>query len=107
MQLFVMSALNFYHKKTKNKKTDKEANAGTIVNWWTKYEIFDHDNKDSNYWKLVEQIHEERKKLKPKQRENRFLARRIPYKEFIDLLKEQDKLEQKAKPKFTEDLAEI
>ena len=81
---FIKHALAHFKRWARN-QPNKAISAATFVNWWTEQNVFDSEN--DVFWKLVEKINKDKKKLDEITFENRMEAKKMTKSEFIEWYK--------------------
>ena len=81
---FIKHALAHFKRWARN-QPNKAISAATFVNWWTEQNVFDSEN--DVFWKLVEKINKDKKKLDDITFENRMEAKKMTKSEFIEWYK--------------------
>lgn len=81
---FVKHALAHFKRWARN-QPNKAIGAATFVSWWTEKKVFDQEN--DVFWKIVEKINQDKKKLDQITFDNRMEAKKMTKKEFIDWYK--------------------
>lgn len=84
--LFIEKALEHFKKWSKQQKNAKQS-VGTFVNWWTKKKVFDIQN--DVFFKIVEAVNVEKKKMEQERIDNRRVAKDMPKAEFMNWYKAQ------------------
>ena len=83
--LFIEESIKHFKKWSKQQK-NQEQSAATFVNWWTKQDIFGH-NQDV-FWKIAEGVNKRKKAMEQERLDNRILAKSMTKDEFVAWYKE-------------------
>lgn len=81
---FIKHALAHFKRWARN-QPNKAISAATFVTWWSEKNVFDAEN--DVFWKIVEKINNDKKKLDQITFDNRVEAKNMTKKEFIDWYK--------------------
>ena len=81
---FVKHSLAHFKRWARN-QPNKAISAATFVSWWTEKKVFDHQN--DVFWKIVEKINTDKKKLDTITFDNRMEAKNMTKAEFINWFK--------------------
>ncbi len=81
---FIKHALGHFKRWARN-QPNKAISAATFVTWWSEKNVFDSEN--DVFWKIVEKINLDKKKLDQITFDNRVEAKNMTKKEFIDWYK--------------------
>jgi len=81
---FIKHALAHFKRWARN-QPNKAISAATFVTWWSEKNVFDSEN--DVFWKIVEKINVDKKKLDQITFDNRVEAKNMTKKEFIDWYK--------------------
>jgi hypothetical protein len=74
-----------HFKRWARNQPNKAISAATFVNWWSEKNVFDSEN--DVFWKIVEKINNDKKKLDQITFDNRMEAKNMTKGEFINWYK--------------------
>jgi len=100
--IFIRNSIEHFLKWTNKEKGDKDGKAGAFVKWWKENRAFDPNEENTVYWKIVERVHETKSKMPDDARENRYLAKGLPYAKFKSLVSGKIKKQNKGIEKIKE-----